>query len=365
MFVAAAAAAQGTLVGHVREPGGMAIAGAEVRLAGAGPVAITDQRGAFRLRGVPAGTAKLTARRIGYGPVTMELPVVDGANADVALVLSVTPVQLTLVTISERRGPFDPRLAGFRTRMQQRSGHFITRERIEEARAPMFTELLRGMPGVSIGRFKGTNIPNSVRLRGSPCPPTVFIDGFAATAGEFDLDVIDLGTVEGVEIYNGTATAPAELMGPPGADRCGIVAIWSRPYRRRAPKSVQMGALLEETKAAAVYMGEDVDTLARVLSGTFAPVYPDSLWRSATEGYAKVEFVVDTAGHAEMEYFSVVSASHAGFGEAVRDALYAALFTPAYRRGRRVRQVMHLPVRFEKPHAPPAADREREFRCWQ
>ena len=348
-LLAAGAAAQGTLAGHVRDAGGLGISGAEVRVTGSELAVTTDQKGAFRLRGVPSGAARLSARRLGYRPVMQDLPALNSASADLIIVLDVAPVPLAQVTVSERREPFDPRLAGFRERMQKRSGHFITRDRIEDSNAPLFTDLLRGMPGLTIGRFRGTNIPNSVRLRGSPCAPTVFIDGFAASAGEFDVDVINLGTVEGVEIYNGTATAPAELMVPGGADRCGVIAIWSRPYRKPRQKPAQVGELMREAEAAAVYFAADVDSGARVIQETFAPVYPDSLWRKAMVGYARVEFVVDTAGLPEMEYFSIVSESHGGFGDAVRDALEGARFVPAFRRQRRVRQVVHLPVRFEKP----------------
>jgi TonB family protein len=348
-LVAASSAAQVTLAGHVRDAGGLGISGAEVRVTGSELAATTDLKGAFRLRGVPTNSARLSARRLGYRPVTQDLPPMNSASADLLIVLDVAPVPLAQVTVTGRREPFDPRLAGFRERMLRRSGHFITREKIEDSNAPQFTDLLRGMPGLTIGRFKGTNIPNSVRLRGSPCAPLVFIDGFAASAGEFDLDVINLGTVEGVEIYNGTSTAPAELMGPAGADRCGVIAIWSRPFRKQKQKPAQIGELLRETESAAVYFAEDVDSAARAIPESFTPVYPDSLWRKAIEGYARVEFVVDAAGRPEMEYFSIVSESHGGFGDAVRDAVEGAQFVPASRRQRRVRQVVHLPVRFEKP----------------
>jgi TonB family protein len=348
-LVAARLTAQVTIAGHVRDAGGLGISGAEVRVAGSELAATTDQQGGFRLRGVPATAARLSARRLGYRPVVQDLPPVNGAMSDLVIVLDVAPVPLAQVTVTERREPFDPRLAGFRERMLKHVGHFISKERIEDSNAPQFTDLLRGMPGLTIGRVRGTNIPNSVRLRGSLCPPIVFIDGFAATAGEFDLDVINLGTVEGVEIYNGTSTVPAELNHSGGGDRCGVIAIWSRPYRKPKQKPAQMGELLRETEAAAVYFAEDVDSAARVIPESFATVYPDSLWRRAMEGYARVEFVVDTTGHPEMEFFSIVSESHGGFGDAVRDAVEGARFVPAVRRQRKVRQVVYLPVRFEKP----------------
>ena len=102
-------------------------------------------------------------------------------------------------------------------------------------------------------------------------------------------------------------------------------------------------------ESAAVYTANEVDTPARLERDSFSPVYPDSLWKARASGQAMVEFVVDSYGRVEMEYFSVVSASHEAFGESVRAALARARFAPAMRGGRRVRQLVQLPTRFARP----------------
>lgn len=350
---ALSARAQGTLTGHVRDPSGFGVASAEVRIA-AGPLgavalnALTDARGAFRVPGVPAGTAKVSARRIGFRPGSNDATVTDGQTVDVTVVLDFTPLQLEQVRVTARREPYDARLAGFKLRSQKHVGTFITRERIETSASSTFSDLLRSVPGVRIGATAG--IRNSVRFRGANCAPIVFIDGFAATAGEFDVDNIDPASVEGIEIYMGMLTVPAELMAPRGLEHCGVIAVWSRPFRPKPrPETAASRAKLQRmVESAAVYTADEVDRPARIEQASFTPVYPDSLWRAVTSGQATVEFVVDDLGRVEMDYFSVVSASHTEFGESVRDALTRTRFAPAIKAGRRVRQIVQLPTRFDR-----------------
>jgi hypothetical protein len=39
-------------------------------------------------------------------------------------------------------------------------------------------------------------------------------------------DLVAPGAIEGIELYRGTATIPAEFLTPQA--RCGVVAIWTR-----------------------------------------------------------------------------------------------------------------------------------------
>jgi len=60
-----------------------------------------------------------------------------------------------------------------------------------------------------------------------------YLDGFPATSGPMDLDMIDLSGVEGIEVYAGMTSIPAEFMGVVGGEQCGVIAVWSRPTRPR------------------------------------------------------------------------------------------------------------------------------------
>ena len=187
-----------------------------------------------------------------------------------------------------------------------------------------------------------------MRFRGSPCAPLVFIDGFPASAAEFDLETLDPGMLEGVEVYRGSASVPSVFAGPRNLDRCGVVAIWSRPAPSRrqilqAPRGerVELGQLLAGSD---VYTHQQVDTVARLVEGSLSPIIPDSLLQPGQTARVLVEFIVDTLGRAIPVTVSVVSATHPGLAAPVREALGEAMFLPAILQGRFVRQLVQVPL---------------------
>jgi hypothetical protein len=224
-----------TIVGVVHDSLGEAVPDVEVRVLGAGIRARSDSRGAFRLSGIEAGPATLSARRLGYEEFTQKLRLRAGETIRVNVVLSRQIELLDSVHVKAPVDPSDSRLAGFRARVRTHAGSFITRERIDRANSADLSDLLRELPGVRIGPIR--NQGRAIRIRGAPCPPLVFVDGSPASAGEFDVDIIDLRSVEGVEVYAGATEVPPEFMGPRDLDGCGVIAIWSRPARPRPKRS--------------------------------------------------------------------------------------------------------------------------------
>ena len=91
----------------------------------------------------------------------------------------------------------------------------------------------------------------------------------------------------------------------------------------------------------------EVDSAATRDPASGGPVYPDELRVKGVQGEVLVEFAVDTTGHADSTTFTVVEATHPEFAQAVREALPRMLFTPAVTRGRRVRQLVRLPMKFK------------------
>jgi TonB family protein len=252
------------------------------------------------------------------------------------------------VEVTERREVYDARLYGFESRAAKRkNGHFITRDRIERSTSKRLSDLLRQVPTVRIAPVRG--LGTMAYVRGANCPPLVYIDGSPASAGPLDLDLIDLSTVEGIEVYGGFG-APAEFSSAKG-DRCGVIAIWSRPFRPRerpVEPPTQASLITALLELEMVFAAEAVDSIATPVPGTIRTVYPDSLLRAEVGGSANVRFIVDTAGLVEMPTLEV-SATHRLFGDAAREALSGARFSPAVLEGRRVRQVVALPFRFTPP----------------
>lgn len=349
----ATSAGVGTISGLVREPSGLAISNAEIVVEGQGTRARTDASGTYRLLAVPAGTVTLTARRLGFRAVTRTVELPAGGLATVAWELEAIPAKLAEVKVTERRQPFDSRLAGFKTRMEnKRSGHFIDRKRIESSANTNFLDLLRGLPGVKIGSTVRGSAGRQVRFRNANCAPLVFIDGVPATAADFDLESIDVSSVEGAEVYLSSTTLPPEFFAARGLERCGVVAIWSRPFRPRpSVRAVNAANPTANTEALVsaqqVYMEGQVDQAATPVPGSFQPAYPDSLLRARVTGAVRAEFVVDTLGKVEWGTYSIVSSSRSEFAVAVREALELSNWVPAMRRGRKVRQLVLLPVGFD------------------
>lgn len=77
-----------------------------------------------------------------------------------------------------------------------------------------------------------------------------------------------------------------------------------------------------------------------------AAKYPEVLKSARVEGQVLAQFVVDSAGHAEMSSFKVLKSQHELFTQAVRDALPQMLFTPAELGGKKVRQIVQQPFVF-------------------
>lgn len=354
---AQAPAPRADVSGHVRDTLGLAITGAELTIEGLGLRAVSELDGTYRLRAVPGGTHRVNVRRLGFRPTRMELEVGGEGLADVEIQLVPVVQQLTPVAVMAQRDAFESRLAGFNERRERKVGHFISRQRIERTHSFSLTDVLRDVPGVKI-RPIGV-IQKAVRIRGASCAPLVFLDGSPASAGEFDLEMIDLGMVEGIEVYSGSATVPAEFAGPRNLDRCGVVAVWSRPFRPRPrPASTSVNARPEVDLERLVRNGEAftasmVDSAVTLVDGGLSPEYPAALWTDRRGGRVLAEFVVDTSGAVVEGTVGIVLSSHPLFSLSARQALAAAVFVPARRAGALVRQVVQLPIEFVVPERQP------------
>jgi len=92
-----------------------------------------------------------------------------------------------------------------------------------------------------------------------------------------------------------------------------------------------------------------VDKPAMARDGNPVPGYPALLERSGIEGRVLVEFVVDTLGRPDMKSVKVLESSNELFVQALESALPRWRFYPAEARGRKVKQIVQLPLRFIAP----------------
>jgi protein TonB len=92
-----------------------------------------------------------------------------------------------------------------------------------------------------------------------------------------------------------------------------------------------------------------VEKLVLPREGNPAPRYPSMLESSHVEGDVLAQFVVDTAGRAEMSTFKVLQSSNDLFTSAVKNVLPNMRFYPAEAGGRKVKQIVQMPFKFTVP----------------
>lgn len=341
------AQSRGTISGTVRDSTGT-VAFVEVSVAGTEARVMTDEAGRFRFTGVPYGSVELKARRIGYTPATLILQFSRGTEPLVEILMSAAPGYLPSVEVHEPRQVYDSRLQGFKDRSAKGVGHFITRARLEQVSSYRFSDIIRTIPGVQLKTLRGGG--TNVMLRGANCAPLVFVDGSPASAGVVDLDMFDLASVEGIEVYSGLASIPVEFVTGRGNERCGVIAIWSRPYRPKPKRVVEMPkspALDSIVSEMSIFTIDQVDTPASIIAGTAMPEYPDSLRRQGVDGRVVIELVVNVDGSLDTGSVNLVSSTNQLFTDAVQQALATAKFRVATLRSRPVRQVLQVPFVFK------------------
>jgi hypothetical protein len=190
-------------------------------------VARTDDHGHFTLPGVPAGEVEVSVRRIGYEPQLVRFVVSGGPADSIRVVITELPEVLEAVKVSETERHRRQRIEDFYWRRARGIGTYFTREEILARRASVPTDVLRTAKGVRIVRTpNGTGIrfDSAVSARGG-CVPTLWIDGQRAQGME--IDAIPLNDIEGIELYNGLSTTPAEFW-QGNAPQCGTIVVWSR-----------------------------------------------------------------------------------------------------------------------------------------
>ncbi len=205
---------------------------------------LTDADGRFSTMMKRSRTAgvRIRADRIGFRQnITPVLYFDDRLFYQVEIRLDPDAVLLAPLEIIARSGNEPSHfLDAFRFRSQHGTGYYITREQIAQQHPSLVTDLLRSVPGLEVVSGGGAgNRPIVQTARGAArgCDAQVYVDGLlvnkrmlTAAGSRTDVfrldDVVSPDAVEGIEIYLGLSTIPAEFLSPEAS--CGIVAIWTR-----------------------------------------------------------------------------------------------------------------------------------------
>ena len=226
--------------GTVRDQdGGNRLEGVAVRFPGLNLTGLTNQSGRFSFQDIPPGEHSIEVEMLGYSTREETVVVAGGKILTLDFTLAVEPIELDPIEVSVESRSLDLEVSGFYTRRLETSGHFITREKIEE-RAPLYTsDLFRGMAGVKVMSTGYVGDQYAILLNGSRtisagklCYPAVYLDGQVVHPGgeipAFLDNIVHPEEVAGIEVYNSAASMPVQYNFQ-GA--CGVIVIWTG-YRR-------------------------------------------------------------------------------------------------------------------------------------
>jgi TonB family protein len=333
----------------VSDSAGLPIAGVELIVGGAAYSARTDERGQFRISS-PLGLMTITARRIGFEPVSQQIQINGGGEpTQVNLHLKSLPSVLKPVVVRTSKVEYRGRLAGYYRRLEnQNAGVFIPRSQIDRENPRTLSQLLTHVAGINATRTRGGGA--GVRMRGRNCWPLVWLDGLPMGAGEVDLDAFAPTSLHGIELYLGSTTAPMGFIANRDQSSCGTILLWSRgpdtdPITRRG--NTQRFDLEKMVASLKVYTADQVDQPVAVDPKYEMRVeYPAAVFAAGSGGLVVVEFVVDSVGRVEPGTLGIVSSSDQLLSDAVKRAVEAASYTPARLKGAPVRQVVVQPFSF-------------------
>lgn len=213
------------VTGSVRDASGQPLAGARVRLWGSSTETRTDNDGEFRFGTSAAGTQLVDVRMIGFVPTRRVVDVSPATGARVDFTMSDFPTEIDTVRVLTAAARRPGNLAAFEHRRSLGHGTFLDADQVEIRRPLVFTDLLRGIPGVTIRTVD--MMTRAVQMRaanGTSCVPALVVDGMRLPLDDMNVDdVIPADLVKAVEVYPRRIQAPPEYQ----TMDCGSVVVWT------------------------------------------------------------------------------------------------------------------------------------------
>jgi len=200
----------------------------------------TDEFGRFTFQIRSHVGIRFRAERIGYHEVTtpiLHLEEREFFSVEIRMdpdAVLLAPLEVVARSPSER----SPIFSNFDHRVERGFGVYFTRDQIEEIQPVFVSDVIASVPGVRLegsGRG-GQRTISMARTAAAPgpggglCRAQIYVDGRLvnrSSGGQISIDdVVTPEMVEGIEVYRGLSTVPAEFMTPEA--RCGVVAVWTR-----------------------------------------------------------------------------------------------------------------------------------------
>ena len=192
-------------------------------------IGIADSAGFYSIRTPRPGTYSFRVDAQGYNTLNaLPFMIKKGQSLQFKLQLW-TFTELPAVVVTADSAPYAPGpLRGFYDRVERGMGHFVTRKDIEKRAVTQITSLLRLVAGVRIVKSPQSGAGWTVRIKGSPCPPSLWVDnakwGSVDTFEGMDRELFP-HDLEGIEIYR-PSEVPIEFSDMDSG--CGVIVVWTR-----------------------------------------------------------------------------------------------------------------------------------------
>ena len=232
----AAWAQQGTITGRVTDAAsGRPVPSAQVRVVGSNQVALTNESGAYTLRGVAPGTATVRVLVIGYAERTQQVTVTAGQSATLDIAVAASAISLAPVVVTatgeQRRTEVGNAIAEVRAAELVRTSAVTNVGDLLTARAPGVTVTPGTQTGAGVRvRIRGTSslsltnnpiyVIDGVRVEGATGSSSVSVGGTTPSR----IGDINPEEIQSMEIVRGPSAAT--LYGTDAAN--GVIVITTK-----------------------------------------------------------------------------------------------------------------------------------------
>ncbi len=228
------------LAGRVQRPDGTPVPGAIAEVAGTGDSAISNDLGAFTIRGLPSGTHMLIVRSVGFEPASIAVELTRREVRQVVVPMMNATYVLSPVVVQAQQLSLGYANVGFSQRRRVGVGQYLTLDDIARRHADQFSDLFTSMHGVRLA-YGGPSGTDVVASRGTHGCLVYVIDGQPFNPivhGEVDAMLLP-ASIAGIEVYT-PSEVPEQFrvrslpsvneFGVPtlGTTGCTTIVIWSK-----------------------------------------------------------------------------------------------------------------------------------------
>lgn len=204
--------------------------------------ATTDSRGFFRLQTRVPGNFLLSARALGFTPLTDEpVEILPGKLTVLELRMAPEALELAPLVVTAEARTFHLEMEGFYERKTRGldTGIFLEPEFIDERMPRRTTDLFYGMMGTRVVETEvgeqGVYFRAGERISSggmAVCWPMVYVDRQLMRTGGLGGDpaalneLVDPFELAAVEVYRSAAEIPPQFNGPNAG--CGVIVFWTK-----------------------------------------------------------------------------------------------------------------------------------------